>query len=718
MVMPLQPPMPQGIAPGMGAAPMMTAGMPAPMTPQPAAMAMNPATLMGGGPDILSMLNDPMVLMLVLQMMNEDAQRDQGPMYEKWYRPEDYPRPKVSYVIDKTDADKSLYQPLVRRMAQERLIYLVMDVGRFPDFDHLAEITFTDPSLAQDSALVVNLVATTDTNFEARARRLDEAEIAEKKEQIAHAALEKWERRHQRMYGTSLRYDEAKTAITTGHLAARFSCDFDAESDEVPVNMDLLDPATCFPTWDGERGMRTMTRKYRQTLEQVIATWATKENKLEKKLMRRKVKDENGRMRVRTLSDTVDVHEYWDRRWYVIAVDGEEALTAEHKYGCVPFEYIRSPFGDSGVLSLDALTNGGRSKDMGDEIAMKGLSHIWASKITHSQREAIMGRLLTELKKTANPDRTFEQAPSRYGETPQVTNAEGGISLLVMGEEREVPGPQKPGLSLVGPLMGTINEGVQRSLMPASAYGVSSNANESGTAIEGLNEAGRDKLTAWLEMLERWDQAKAEKVFRFTRDHGRMLGSEGRRGYFEVPRQKPKPGQDAIIEVTPQELRQVGLHIRAKRTSLRLSNLGNLGNAIMPWIQGGMMEKVEALEMRGVQDPIAALERIRIEQWEESDVYKNIGLIKYLEKQGKHDEAIMARTLVMQGGGGGGGPMGAPPSGPPIGGPPGGPGVNGGAPPGVPMGPQGASSPMGALGTGSRLAGPPPGHIGAPPGAR
>ena len=94
----------------------------------------------------------------------------------------------------------------------------------------------------------------------------------------------------------------------------------------------------------------------------------------------------------------------------------------------------------------------------------------------------------------------------------------------------------------------------------------------------------------------------------------------------------------------------------------------------------------------------------------DSDIYKNIQMIKDLEKQGKHDEAIMARSLVMQGGGG---PQGAPPSGPP-----GGPGVNGGAPAGIPMGPQGASPQMGALGTASRLPGPPPNPVGAPPGAR
>jgi hypothetical protein len=706
MVMPL----PQVMPP----APTLPAPMPGPMM-QPAAMAMPPMnapTLMGGGPGILGMLADPMVLMLVLQMMNEEANRDQGPVVPKWYRKEDYPKPKLSTVTAKTDADKSLYSQLVRRMAQERLIYLVLDVGRFKGFDDDAEVTFTDPSLAQDTTLVVNLVATTDTNYEARARRMDEAEIAEKKEQIAHAALEKWERRHERMYGTSLRYDEAKTFITTGHIVARFSLDLDAESDEIPVNMDLLDPATCFPTWDGDRGLKTMTRKYRQTVDQVIATWETDDNKLGKKLLRSKVKDRNGRERFRTLNDTVDVYEYWDRRWYVIAVDGEEAVTAEHPYHCVPFEYMRSPFGDAGITSLDALSDGGRHRDMGDEIAMKGMSHIWASKITHSQREAIMGRLMTELKKTGNPDRTFEQVPSRYGETPQVTNAEGGISLLVMGEEREVPGPQKPGLSLVGPLMGTINEGVQRSLMPASAYGVSSNANESGTAIEGLNESGRDKLTAWLTGLSRWDAAKAMWVFKFMRDHGRMLGSEGKRGYFEVPRQKPKPGEDGVLELSSQELRTVGLEIKAKRTSLRLSNLGNLGNAIMPWIQGGMMEKAEALEMRGVQDPIATLERIKIEQFMDSDIYKDIGLIKYLEKQGLHDEATMARRLTMSQAPG-------TPGGATMAGPAGGPGVNGGAPPGIPMGPQGASSPMGALGTQSRIAGiPPSSPIGAPPGAR
>lgn len=747
MVAPFRPPqmMPPGAPPQMGMPgppPMPGPAMGPPPVPMGSPLALMggmgagvpPPPMMGdfGAMDPMAMLANPEVLTALLDLIAKEEELQNGPVYKKWYKPGDYQKPTISKVQAKADADRSLHSKLVRRFAEDRAFLQLLTVGKFADFDDEVETTFQDASLAHDVALVVNLVGGTEPNFEANSRRLDEVEIAEKKEQFAHAFRDKNERRHARMYGTALRFDEAKYAVEYGHYVKRLSLDFDAESDEVPIRSDLLDPATCFPTFGGEYGLKAMTRIYPQTIDQIIATWATKENKIGKKLLDKKVKKSNGEERYFTLDDRLDVYEYWDRRWYCIVVEGEEVVTAEHKFGFVPFVYKHSRFGDAGPTSLNNMNpygSGGRHTAQ-DEIASKGLSHIWASKQTHSQREAMMGRMYTELKKTANPDRTFEQDANRYGQSPDVTNAEGGISLLLMGSERELPPTPKPGLSLVGPIMGVTNESIQRGLLPASMYGITQNANESGTAIEGLSESGRDKLTAWLVLLEEADRDEIEMALTLQRDWGHLLGSEGQKGYVELERVRPTEDQEETFALAPKELRQVGVRIRSKRTSLRLSNLGAMGNALTAWKNNGWLEDHEALEMRGVRDPIAALERIQIQEWKKSEMYQNVGLIKYLERNGQVDEAMMVRQMVMgqSQGGGPGGPGGPPPSGPPPGMmgpggpppgmPPGGPGVNGGAPPGIPMGPQGASPQMGPMGLPSRIQGPPPSNPqGVPPGS-
>lgn len=708
----------------------MVAAFPPPqMNPQPAAMAqpmmapqppMDP--MMGGMMGIPvdpmaqagAFMQDPAVMLTLLLLMAQDEEREQGPIYPKWYDKDAYRKPKADDIQAKASEDKSLYSKLVRRMGRDRLIFLLLSVGRFEDGSEDDAITFQDSSVAQDAALVINLIAGTDTNFEARSRRLDEAEIAEKKEQAAHLFREQNIERHAKAYGTNLKYDEASTAVKTGHLCARLSLDYYAERDHFPVKMDLLDPATCYPTWDGDRGMETMTRSYKQTVRQVIATFETPDNKLGKKLLKEKITDKNtGMERTRTLSDTVEVHEYWDRRWYGVTVEGEEALIEEHKYGFVPFVYLRSPFGDAGISQLAGLEGINRVNDAGDDIANKGLSHIWATIKTHTQREAIMGRLFTELKKTANPPRTFEQTPDRYGETPDVTNAEGGISLLLAGAERELPQQVDPRYQMIAPLMGMLNEGVQRSLMPASAYGLTQNANESGYAIEGLNESGRDKLTPWLMMLESFDKQVTEMAFTMYRDWGYLLGTDGERGEVDVMRRRPIPGEPTVLTLTPQELRDVGVTIRAKRTSIRISNLGKIANDLAMLKANGWLEDVDALERLGVQDPMAALQRIEIQEFEKSDIYKNIRLVKWLEEQGKWDEAAMARQMLQSGGssapGGGGGMQEMAQQ---LGG-----GGMPGSPPGVPQGPQMAQSPQGAMGLPSRLPGPVPQMQGPPPGS-
>lgn len=691
------------------------------MQPDPAVMAMPaPGMMPGMQPPVdplTAALSDPLVFFELLRMITEQQESANGPMYPRWYKASNYPKPKQAVYESKVRRDQELYQLLIKRIMAEREVLQLRTVGQFPDAEQDSEMQFSDPSLVHDFNLAVSLVAGCDVNFEATARKLKDADTVEKKEHAAHSFRNRWKRRNQAMYGTDLGYDEAKIAMGTGRLCARFTLDFDAESDDFPVKADLLDPTTCFPTWEADRGLATMTRVYSQTVDQVCATFADGKKDLRKKLLAIPEKTAGGGERPRTMDDQAEVLEYWDRRWYAVSVDGIEIVNVEHRFGVVPFVYVISPYGDAGPQSLHALRPlvHGPSGTVQLDIASKGLSHIWATWKAHEQREAILGRMFTELKKTGNPPRTIAQDMTVYGEAPELSDQEGSISMLRRGLEEEVAPPPKPGFSLIGPVMAATNEAAARGQMPASAYGLTQNANESGTAIEGLNESGRDKITPWLTMLQRWDSECAEMALTLFRDWGHLLGSDGQRGEFEIDLVRPNDDGETSFILSPIDLRQVGVRIRSKRTSLRLANLGNLGNALSAWKANGWLLDEDALEMRGVEDPRAYLRRVEIQELKKDPEYKRIAILRMLEEEGDFEGAMMFRQMMQQQ------QAASPPPVPPGGGmpnpdptQPGGAGTLGGSPPGSGMGPQTAQPMTGSLGMPSRLAGPPPSINGIP----
>ena len=709
MVLPLQPPM-----------------MP---PPQPAAMAASPMALMppegvlpplpmqmqggGMGMDMMAMLSDPEVMIALLELIEAESELQNGPRYKKWYKRDDYQKPKPDDVVNAARRDKAIHQMLIERIRIERKILNLQVVGTFDGFEPDSEVAFQDPSLVGDFNLAVNLVATCDINFDAKATRISNAEIAEKKEQFAHAFRDKWERRHTRSFGTDLKYDEVKTAMGTGHVCARLSLDFNADSDEVPINADLLDVTTCFPTWDGDRGLATMRRVYSQTVGQVVSLYGGFKKGIKKDLLEKKVTAASGEERNRNMSDQVEVIEHWDRRWYTVVIDGIEAVNAEHRFGFVPFVYLISPYGDAGITSLHALDGGaGASKSIQEEIAFKGLSHIWTMRKAHEQKEAIIGTMFTELKKTKNPAQTWEQDDHTYGDAPQTSDAEGAVNLVRAGHERRIPGVEKPGFSLIGPVMGVTNEAAMRNMMPAASYGLTSNANESGTAIDGLAEAGRDKIAPWMSMMQMFDRECAEMAMQLTADWGHLLGTDGQRGEFEIGLMDPTEGMDNIVTISHRELREAGPNIRSKRTSIKLSGLASYANTMIQLMSNNLILTEDALEMRGVQDPQAYARKLRIQELKNDPEFKKIEVMKLLEEEGDYQGAAIYREMMAAQQApppdqmGGPPPPGMPP------GAPGGPGTMGGNP-GGPSGPQ-MAPPMGDGGLPARLPGPPPAMTGIP----
>lgn len=741
MVMPFQPPMmpPPGMDPMMGPMPgatpmppmdpaMMAMGPPlmpdAIMPPPPAAPPGMDIMALLADPQISEMLKDPATNLALTQMVNEDQTLDpttrdmllqvldqsvkpkNGPVYPKWYKPNRYPKRTATDIEHDIRREREDYQDLILRMRgdRDRLMKAVTGaVGQFRDHEDAEEEHFHDYALVLDFQLIVTLISSTNLVFKVTPPTSGGRQDAEKIEDFGIRSREHQIARHYARHAADLATDEAKTAGTYGHIVCRRLPNFEAESDEIPINADFLDPTTCFPEFD-ENGLRAMKRVFVMRIRDIIDVWEKDGSEVRDTLYSTRTKLGNGQERDAREDDEREVLEFWDRRQHYIVVNGKLIHHWEHKFGFAPFVYVRSPIGDASQVNegsgfgygTGSLLN--RRKD----IASKGLSHIANTYKTHEQKEAIFGKMMTLLRSVTNPTRTIEQDMSIYGDDPMISNAEGTVSMLRMGYEREVPTPIPNGFQMAPPLLAATNESQGRGLMPAEAYGSPSGSQQSGSSIESLTESGRDKLTPWLKMLTRYHEECFEMDLRFVRDWGHLLGSDMDKGNLTIQRSKMALDDDPMVQITPDILRNGKMRTSVKMTSLRLQNLGPLGQGITPWLQAGLMEKEEALDLRGVQDARATLRRIEIEKYKDTEEYKQAMMVKWMREEGENEAADMVETLIaMKAGAGGGPPGGVPPPQMPGLGP--GVGMDGGAPMG-PNGPQMAGS--GGLGGSAPMGGP------------
>jgi hypothetical protein len=416
---------------------------------------------------------------------------------------------------------------------------------------------------------------------------------------------------------------------------------------------------------------------------------------------------EGSTIRDKRISDSVEVFEYWDRRWYALTVDGEVVVSpVEHELGCVPFMYSVSNIGDPGNMYEQNMwgSYGISTNSKQQDLANKGQSHIQFLQKAHEQREAVMGIVATELEKVKNPPRTFEQDPMYYGDTPPVANMAGGVTLLHMMQEREVPTPVDSRIQMLGPMIANITEQAQRGMLSAVDHGAAPGSQTSGAVVEGLSEASKDKFNLWKLMIQQHEAGTMNMALSFLRDHGRKLGPDGQRGtYLSIEKVRPSNDEEGYFDFDYKILHRNSCRIKARMTSFRLQNLGALGNSVQMWRTQGLMTKVEALELRGVQDPESTLRQIDIEAYKDTPEYKTAKLLQWMDKEGE-DPKVMATVMYLlstAGGSGGGQP------------PPGMPGPmpgNGGPPPTVGM--PGAAGQMG--GAPMQLAGPPPALEGIP----
>lgn len=702
MMQPGPPPMPMG--PPIGPPPMpMTAppgGLPLPpngdptMGAQPGPMGPPPSDPMAAmGPNPLMMLlQDPKFIEQLL------GPRELPRYREKWQEP---PKPSEGEMLEKARADQSELNAINHRFARDLERIRMESVGVFDDYDEDAETPFKSSALADEDQLIAALVGTIPPRFESPKLKPFDEDEAQAKEDFLSYLHDQHRRQHSRAGWGDLDMEMTKTITRYGRVVTCSVCDFNAPRGGSPFKMRLIDPSVVFPTFGGARGLEVVTLIYNQRVGDFIGDH-DKDGDIEKKLRATKNTD-SGNFYKR--SDMIEIIEYWDCKYVGVFAAGQLVKgPVAHDYGEPPFVYTVAPYGDPGYTRTPAAyertTMNGMSisSDQAD-FARRGLSHFHTRFDTHAQREAILGRLFTALAMWKDePIYLTRDAQAAGLEPPQISRARGSRNVIPEGFHLESSPDDKVPPTL-GPLLGASNEDVSRSGLSPAEYGLAQGSQQTGYAIAGLSENGKNKLAPVLLTKQAHHALVGEQRLRLYRDWGHLLGDHGAKGSLDIPRAMPDMGKaEAMWTVTPSMIDRTGSQVECHLVETPdAQTLGVLGQALGQLKSQGAITRRDVIRLSGLpgaRNPEQTMREIDIEILKDMPEYKLASLLKYVIQEegdpgmadfimaqiakGKAKEAAAAQI------------GGQPPQGP------GGPSGPGGPPPGPPQGPQpnGMSRPM------------------------
>lgn len=641
----------------------------------------------------------------------------EGPEYPANYvKP---PKPDYASILEWATTLESRYSLLKRRWRDDlETFYSDRRVGTFNvdrqdnDFQR-----FYSSGLADDANLAITQVGALPVTYQLDAPRRDTKRDAQEAEDFVRHVNCEVAYRHAEAGNGDLGMDEAKCAVVYGVVVSREVLNLG--DPDLPIHSELLDPGTCYPYWAGRKGLQVMVRTYCDSIANIAGDFDA-DGTLEKRLFERnKTNRANRRDRATRLTEQVDVIEYWDTWWRAVYLrDGTEVVKpTAHEYGFVPFVYQRSSAGRPAFArtlhrtGIDTTTDGSEIVTREDQQAEldAAVSFFHWRKKPHAQYEAVMSKLMQVMSKADRPPlAVFQDWLAREAhDTVEVDYDAGKINTFMMGNEEVRPLLETAPPNLFGPLLQAIAQDKATGQLPLSMYGASASAaGATGNALEGMNESGRDKLTNVVLTRQIYKAQQAAMWLKIWANFGHLWGQDGEKGAYEVPYAKNRRDATApTFALTPATVRRAGNRVTVKLTSLRLQNLPAFLNAGAIGLQTDQMTLREALELRGVENPMDYI----MERIEEKALLnpENQAIVEVVAALNGGDP-VLAKLLYERLKGSGG----QPPTGGPGGPPPGALGLPGPAGPNTSGMDLSAISPGVGAGAGRPVGPPPP-----PPGS-
>lgn len=592
------------------------------------------------------------------------------PLYPRWYKESDYPKPEPDASLTQVKTLEGEFSSLRTQIREDFDTWQSRTSGVPKDFVAEEDDPWIDAGITSEIEMIAYQLADSDMSFDAPATVMADEDAAEKKIDFAVACYEDAKRQHYQSGHGSLQLDKARTLLTTGRMAWHCTLNLDAEEGEMPFNEAMIDPATCFPVFENKRGLRIMARTYPSTVADVVGAFSSAENDLGYLYKQR-----SGERSYKE-TDTVNVHEYWDRRWRMVWMDGKLIVgPVRHDYGFVPFVYKLGGLGLPGYMSdpttmrvgdLNAITVGASWNPRDVSNPSKGISLVRLLRTPHQIREAVMTKIMTGFDKSINPPMTAEMDEMAYHEgVPEVDTSKNAVTPLKMGHQKLDQMRVEPSPQLMSVILSGAQENVDRLRLPSTAHGLNDKSNVAGYATNVLNEAGQVKLVPHKRVLEDFEQECMEMRFRMYRDWGHLVrqGAYGDQGALVVPHADSDPGQPRAFLLKPQDLRTSGIKVKVHMRAMSVQMLGVVGNAVNILLQADLIDRVSALRLLEDPNPYRTVRRIQADTLLNDPVIQEMRVIETLRREGLGEWAEFYMQRKMAGGAGGGGAPPIPPEG-------------------------------------------------------
>lgn len=437
-----------------------------------------------------------------------------------------------------------------------------------------------------------------------------DTEDQRKSSQIIEDALYQLRKLSKRQYGTlggNLQRDEFFYMFLYGRYVKRILPDLNDR--RYPYADALLDPATCFPVFGGpKKGMIRMTRKYTQTVGDVITTYGEAVPDLEKKLAK-KLGYDTYASSSEYLNETGEVVEYWDSWWRYVTFRGEEVLPiTAHELGVVPFVYIM-PTGEPQSMSTPNgryyhtdPTHGGVYAQMVSpdaDLAEKGVSIYHYLINQHRTKEKLMTILYNEVEKATDPATITYTAPHLGGEEPPPLDTKRGGNNTRQLNFQQVEGlPTSPRPTDFSPLFQTVQQEIIEGSLSPAMFGAEQGSNITGSGVDQMISQMKDLVLPYIQAWEYGQAHEAElRLIMYVDVISPIIT-------ISAPEHDPRgDSQGEIHDLSPMDIQNVGTFVECEMTGLSLQNEAQLIAGLNQAVQAGFFSQRHAMERLDVKNP-------------------------------------------------------------------------------------------------------------------
>lgn len=540
--------------------------------------------------------------------------------------------------------DEERHRSLMRRFGRDLGLYRQKDSAVPPGFDPKREIAFKSATMSNVVNKLTNMSAPMDFRYE--------VPFKDERTRTASQVVENWhshlrrceELEYARAGGsTKLSQDEYFYLYLYGRVCCRILPA--PHKPEDPFDMELVDPATVYPTWGGNtEGLVRLIHKRPMTAIDVMATYLPYAPNLDQRMRDSVVKDFSIEDDPRRFFHVErDLIECWDT-WNQFVMWGDvEIINVPHKLGFVPWVYVMArgePRGMSAPQGRVWRNNWDPGDDVpeweevnpSEDLAEKGVGVFHAIRNANRMTEIVYTLLLTQVLSASDPATITYSASALAGKPPPPLNFKpGGNNQRTLNAQKVELVPTSPRPTDVSPIMSKLGSDIAEGTVNPAMYGSVEGSNIAGFAIESMIAAARDTVLPYLRAWEVYQGLKASMKTVMYRERIMPLGirstpTDGRYG--------TKPTED----LTPEVIEAAGTQITCEIVGVSDQQLPMMVNAAGAAVERGFWSRRQAMEKLGEKDPDRRLwEIIRERAQEHPEIMENYLIPLAFLRNGQRD---------------------------------------------------------------------------------